>query len=779
MKSSSGFMKRSRVIGVNIFISLTIMSFAACTLNASQVDTNRPVFTISGKIDGLGGVEMRGLPGNVVTDKYGFYSGSIESGWSGTVRPVKAGYKFEPASISYNNITEGQVQDYKAERIMVTISGSLGLEGVVMNGLPGTPATDSNGIYSIRVPFDWAGNVKPFKAGYEFNPPMRIYSAVSSDQANQDYTATVLSFQISGNTGISRVQMRGLPGNVVSGSDGSYRAVILYGWSGKVIPVKEGFEFSPSSRTYSSVADIQTNQNYIAVNDPGNPLVSQTFINDDLIAVLDSIASETRINIMYPATVMGIVSCNLNKVPLNKALEIILAATPYGAEKKDGYYLITIKKLNISGTILYDTGKPVEGLHITSENGDSIVTDSQGRYSLTVDYNWKGMIMPESQGYTFNPTTRQYSAVTRDQTNQNYTARVKMLTISDTIQLDKNNPIPGVNVLANPGNIKTVTDTRGQFSIQVPYGWSGDIFLSKPGLMIDSPAKSYKNVTTDIINGIPVAPKTTKELPVQQSAPVQSQVTKSEGRKILIVPDEAIEQTEIVQTKEDINIMAEIFDERFREPQLIGGVLRDFGDFFGRDNKQTEAIYIQDYGVIFMMDLDYQFPAKSQSPATSEEQISPDTDQTWERARQRVLSTEASQGTANEYAEQMVNILKTELIRTLKYASNIRNLKSDEWVILSVEGTAGQSRPLVGGGMFGGTGGYGGGGYGGGYGGYGATGSNSATNTGSIRDIRSELARTSGTAVMTMRAKKSDIESFASGELSFEQFREKVQILMN
>ena len=181
-----------------------------------------------------------------------------------------------------------------------------------------------------------------------------------------------------------------------------------------------------------------------------------------------------------------------------------------------------------------------------------------------------------------------------------------MLTISDTIKF-QDKPIPGINIIANPGNIKTVTDNNGQFSIQVPYGWTGEITLSKTGIQFSPASKPYTNVTTDIINGIPVPPKTPIELPVQRSAPAQSQASKSEGRKILIVPDANIGNEKIAQTKEDLNIMAEIFDERFREPRLIEGVLRDFGDFFGRDNKQTEAIYIQGYGVIFMMEVDYQF----------------------------------------------------------------------------------------------------------------------------------------------------------------------------
>lgn len=632
-----------------------IMSFASGTLITSLAQTNPPTFTISGKIDGLGGVEMRGLPGNVVTDENGSYSASVEFGWSGTVRPVKSGYTFDPASISYTNLTEAELtQDFKAERITLTISGSLGLEGVVMNGLPGNPVTDSNGRYSVQVPFGWAGTVKPFKDGYAFEPPVRIYSAVSSNLTNQDYAARVLSFIISGNTGVPGVQMRGLPDNAVSGPDGSYSATVKYGWSGKIFPIRKGYEFSPPFKEYTAVNSNYTNQDYKATEN------------------------------QYTMT---------------------------GSVGMEGVRLI---------------GLPQE-----------VYTDSSGFYSATIPYGWSGKVQPVREGYTFSPPTRQYSAVTRDMTNQNYTAKIQMLTISDTIKLGEK-PFPGVSITANPGDISTVTDVEGQYSLKVPYGWNGEIILSKPGIKFSPDSKSYKTVTTDIINGIPVAPKAPMgfSLPLRAPAPAVPQANQRPGRKILILPFVEIDLKDIAETREDISIMAEILDERFREPQLIGGVLRDFGDFFGRDNQHTEAIYIQGYGLIFMMEVNYRFLLLSQSQAESKPQTNHDSDKTWEQARQRVLSTgtrnTAAQNSEAEYEKQMVNILTTELLRTLKYAVNIRNMKPDEWVILSVRGAGSRSKGALG-----------------------------------------------WEGSMTMRVKKSEVNSLASGELDFEQFREKVQILMN
>jgi hypothetical protein len=187
------------------------------------------------------------------------------------------------------------------------------------------------------------------------------------------------------------------------------------------------------------------------------------------------------------------------------------------------------------------------------------------------------------------------------------------------------------------------------------------------------------------------------------------------------------------------------------------------------------------------------------------EQTDESIDSTWEKAKQQVFSPGDSRGTgdsesAEEYNSRMVEELKRDLITTLKHAANIRGVQPDEWVILTVIGggrqggggfggggfmmggmggmyggstyggtssgggysASGGSGGYVGGlagGMGGGMGGFGGGmgGFGGGMGGFGGAGVSSAT-------------------VLTIRAKKSDIDAYAKDEKIFEQFRRKVQI---
>ncbi len=176
------------------------------------------------------------------------------------------------------NDSDGNVlNDVQYAKIMPlpTISGTLTcsgsfLAGVVMNGLPGNPASDSSGNYTAIVNNGWSGTVTPTLTGYAFSPGNRVYSAVTADHDAQDYSAVLLpSYSISGTvtsgaSALAGVVLDGLPGNPVTDESGFYSADVFFGWSGTVTPTLAGHVFDPATRTYTSVSFSRTGQNYAA-----------------------------------------------------------------------------------------------------------------------------------------------------------------------------------------------------------------------------------------------------------------------------------------------------------------------------------------------------------------------------------------------------------------------------------------------------------------------------------------------------------------------------------
>ncbi|MHC4122450.1 MAG: hypothetical protein ACYSSI_02665, partial [Planctomycetota bacterium] len=257
---------RNRII--ESMILFCIITFCASSFSGQIYKAKKLTRTISGSA-GIKGVVMKGLPGNIVTNQYGYYTATVDYGWSGTVTPAKEGYAFEPVKRTYAAVTIDQKDNYTATFLTYAISGTVTHNGaplsdVVINGLPGTPDTDEHGYYSVTVGHGWSGEVMPVKKGYLFATSKRVYTKVTTDLDNQGYTAELITFTISGSAGIEGVVMKGLPGDPVTKQDGLYSVTVDYGWSGTVTPMKEGYTFTPPKQEYTNPTHDQDTQDYTA-----------------------------------------------------------------------------------------------------------------------------------------------------------------------------------------------------------------------------------------------------------------------------------------------------------------------------------------------------------------------------------------------------------------------------------------------------------------------------------------------------------------------------------
>jgi len=511
-----------------------------------------------------------------------------------------------------------------------TISGTIGVSGVTLQGLPGEPITDPTGRYSVEVPPEWSGAVTPVKVGYTFEPPTRSYERIRRDYRDENYVARVLTFTMSGNAGAPGVAIQGLPGGVV--------------------------------------------------------------------------------------------------------------------------------------------------------------TDTKGNYSAEVPYGWAGTVEPSKEGHTFDPVRRDYARVMDDQTSQDYVARIKMLSISDTLTIG-DEPLEGVNVIARPGDYSDVTDNRGQYSIRVPYGWTGELYMAKPGFEFDPPSIPYENMTDNVDSTSPNrgAPSTRIEFPRMMSPDSISDV--------LIIPTREVASEAFAETAEDMRVMLHILREKLSEPRMIFGALYDYGDFFANADRTAEALYVQGFGALFVMRVEFPLLAPAQEKEPAETRPKEPMDPVWQRARDRLYSPPGGGlygpgGLPRQTDERSFEQLRQDLLDTLRHAANIRHIEPNEWVLVTVtsrsEAAAGGGGGMMGG--FGMAGGMGGGGYssslgGGGYGGgaYGGGGGGGGFVMGSRAPggrsaIRSLQTSPGSARVLTMQAKKSDIDAFARGGFDVELFRQRVKV---
>jgi hypothetical protein len=262
---------------------------------------------------------------------------------------------------------------------------------------------------------------------------------------------------------------------------------------------------------------------------------------------------------------------------------------------------------------------------------------------------------------------------------------------------------------------------------------------------------------------------------------------RSSSRKVLVIPDTEIKTEDLAVITQDLQVMAHIFHKIFTGPRLIDGIFEDFGYFFGRGSRATEAVYLQGYGALFLMEVNIPLSSPPKTKETEKDESTQKADSVWNQAKQEIFHPSPYRKTTTtdpteRYDAEKVEELKSRLIKALKHAANMKNLEPDELIILTA---IGKGRSDV----------YGGAGYGGGYGGGGYSSSNgmSGFESGATLNVRRSYTRsgsryrstgsarggTSGASstVLTIRAKKSDIDAFAKGDLDYDKFREKVQIL--
>ena len=462
-------------------------------------------FTISGSA-GVEGVTLSGLPGNPKSGKNGAYSAIVRFNWTGTVKPEKEGHTFEPAEMPYTDIMSSYPnQDYYANPITFTVSGSAGMDSVEMTGLPGPAVfTDGSGYYSAVVEWGWNGTVKPIKAGYKFVPSTGNYTKLIADKS-QDYTPEPVMLTISGSTGMEGVTMEGLPGEVVTGPGGAYKVTVDWGFSGIVIPMKDSYEFNPVDITYAAIAKDQKNRNYTAKKITF-AISGSVGIGGTQLKGLPGRAVMSNPDGTYNLTVKYGWSGTITPAKAGYTFEPAEIEYPelYSAEVNRDYYA-SKEKRTIAGTIRTAKGDAVEGIFILADSdGGSATTNENGEYELTVDYGWRGTVTPTLLGHNFRPTTKRYAApVTRNQTNQVFSAIVRTFTISDAVMIGGTG-IAGVKVTADNGGGTAMTNNKGQFSVEVPYNWTGEISLEKEGFSF--PSKPYtSNITENWKDDMPVS----------------------------------------------------------------------------------------------------------------------------------------------------------------------------------------------------------------------------------------------------------------------------------
>ena len=250
---------------------------------------------------------------------------------------------------------------------------------------------------------------------------------------------------------------------------------------------------------------------------------------------------------------------------------------------------------------------------------------------------------------------------------------------------------------------------------------------------------------------------------------------------ILVIPSGQTNTEDLLTINEDMSVMSRIFEKNLEQTHLTTAhnnifLSRQdaFATFFGGGRGGIQSMYLQGYGALFLMKVDFPLtPSTEIQDEEKETQKAEEGDPVWQEMRreiyepQKVDRRSRTDQPEQKYEAEKVENLKTILIKALKHAVNIRSLKPDESVILTVTGRAGSSGTNI----------------------------RTVIVKGENRVIVQEqdahgVKRTrvvpgtsiadiglSSPTILVIRAKRSDIDDFVKGDLNFDKFRERVKIL--
>ena len=285
-----------------------------------------------------------------------------------------------------------------------------------------------------------------------------------------------------------------------------------------------------------------------------------------------------------------------------------------------------------------------------------------------------------------------------------------------------------------------------------------------------APAASVSIQADEVAAAEPPVPRT----PFVESSSVDYSLLPSErgtAGAVLVIPSTEMKPEDIAAVMEDMSIMSRILDKNLGQERLT---TTRTGVFFNRNtdpwsevfvgrSSATQAIYLEGFGSLFLIGVD--FPL-SPPPKAQEEKPEEGVDTVWRDTKTAIYNPDEAVRRRvkvqpqKEYDAEKVQELQKTIIKTLKHAANIRGLKSDEWVTVVVRSSA----PAVI-----------------------ITSKFVTTSTGGASPAAANV-RTSGTTrpaetapgqatFLTIRAKKSDIDSFAKNQLDYDKFSQRVSAL--
>ncbi len=234
----------------------------------------------------------------------------------------------------------------------------------------------------------------------------------------------------------------------------------------------------------------------------------------------------------------------------------------------------------------------------------------------------------------------------------------------------------------------------------------------------------------------------------------------SSSTQPLIVRFSAFDREADASLREDLPVMNRILTKTVEGGTGRGGA--DFRHAMGivlstlPGARRPQSLYLEGYGALFLLSVD--FPLVASENETKETQEKP-ADSTWEEAKRELYGQRRvevrlyADDARTEFDAEKVENLQTELLKVLKNAANIRELKAEEFVtvVLTGSGRPGSDRLM-------------------------RSQLTTGDNARKARLLALARPRSAPENTLTIRVKKADATAFSEGSIDLQEFTKRASV---
>lgn len=170
--------------------------------------------------------------------------------------------------------------------------------------------------------------------------------------------------------------------------------------------------------------------------------------------------------------------------------------------------------------------------------------------------------------------------------------------------------------------------------------------------------------------------------------------------RTLVIPTPEATAEQVGQIREDLTIMSRVL-QKAASPETKGNsrFRFDFGDLRFGGRSDLDALFIEGFGAVFLLEVDFPLSAPAKEAAKKPD-AKDKKDSAWEEARREVAGKgvaddlpddeEFDDEAAGKFDEAKVERLKERVTAALKSAANVRCLNGSDKVVVQVTGRPGR-----------------------------------------------------------------------------------------